>query len=104
MSWILYHQVSSLPYTVQADFIIDGQVISSGKNHVKGFIYFQSVLVFIIMFYQNKSINTIFSLRTIINDNVNIICYDSKDVVLQCLRSISKNVYNSLSPIHIPMK
>ena len=55
------------------------------------------------MFYQ-KSVNTIVSLRKIINGNANVICYDSKDVVPLCLRSISQNDYNSLSTLHIPMK
>ena len=51
-----------------------------------------------------KSINTNFSLRKIINRNINIICYDFKDVVPVCLRSISQNGYNNFPPLHIPMK
>ena len=51
-----------------------------------------------------KSINTIVSLRIIINGNVNVMCYDYKDVFPACLRSISQNGYNTFSPIHIPMK
>ena len=52
---------------------------------------------------RTKSINTIVSLRTIINGNVNVICYNSKYVVPPCLRSISQNDYNTFSPLHIPM-
>ena len=48
--------------------------------------------------------NTIFSLRKIINGDVNVICYDWNDVVPPCLRSISQSDYNTLSPIHIPTK
>ena len=48
--------------------------------------------------------NIIFSLGTIIIGNVNVICYDSKDVVPLCLRSISYNYYITFSPLHIPMK
>ena len=56
------------------------------------------------MFNKKKSINAIDSLRKIINDNTNVIYYDSKDVVPQCLRYISQNDYNMFSPLHIPMK
>ena len=38
------------------------------------------------------------------NGNVNVICYDYKDVIPPCLRSISQNDYNTLSPLHFPMK
>ena len=37
----------------------------------------------------SKSINTIVSLGKMINGNVNLICYDSKDIVTPCLRYIS---------------
>ena len=53
---------------------------------------------------KTKYINTIFSPRKIINDNVNVICYDSKDFLPPFLRSISQNADNTLSPVHIPMK
>ena len=56
------------------------------------------------MFYKKKSNNTIFSLRTIINGNVNIICYDLKGVLPPCLQYILHNYCNILSPLHIPMK
>ena len=48
--------------------------------------------------------NKIVYLKTIINGNANIICYDSNDVVPKCLKSISFNDYNTLSPLHIPVK
>ena len=51
-----------------------------------------------------KFINTIVSLRTIINGNVNVMCYDSKDVIPPCLRYISHNGYNTLLPLNITMK
>ena len=56
------------------------------------------------MFYKKSNPLTIFSLRKIINGNVNIICYDSKDVVPLCLRCISQNDYNAFSPLHFPTK
>ena len=40
---------------------------------------------------------------TIINGNVNVICYDLKDIFLPSLRYISQNYYNKLSPLNIPM-
>ena len=39
-----------------------------------------------------------------INGNVKLICYDSKDFVSMCLRSISHNYYNTLSHLNISMK
>ena len=53
---------------------------------------------------RTKSINTIVSISKIINGNVNIIFYDSKDVLLLYLRYISQNYYNAFSLLHIPMK
>ena len=53
---------------------------------------------------KTKSNNTFFSLRTTINGNVNIICYDSMDFLPPCLRSVSHNDCNRLPPLHIPMK
>ena len=51
---------------------------------------------------QKKTNNTSVSLNTIINGNVNVICYDSKDFVLPYLRSISQNDYSALPPLHVP--
>ena len=53
---------------------------------------------------RTKSINIIVSLRKITNGIVNVICYYLKDVLPPCLRSISQNCYNTLSPIFIPIK
>ena len=43
------------PYTLQADFIIDGQVISYGKNYVKELIYFQSISILVVLFYKKTN-------------------------------------------------
>ena len=51
-----------------------------------------------------KFINAIVSIRTIINGNVNVICYDLEDFIPPCLQSILHHDYNTLSPLHIPMK
>ena len=57
------------------------------------------------MFYKKiKSINTMFSLSKITNRNVNVICYYLKDFLPPCLQSISQNYYNTLLPLHLPMK
>ena len=53
---------------------------------------------------RTKYINTIVSISKIINGNVNVIFYDSKDVLPLYLRSISQNYYNAFSPLHIPTK
>ena len=53
---------------------------------------------------KTKSINTIVSLRKIIHGNVNVICYDPNYVLPPCLRYISHNNYNTLSPLNITMK
>ena len=45
---------SSSPYTLQADLIIYGQVISYGKYFVKELICFQSISIIIIMFYKKS--------------------------------------------------
>ena len=93
------------PYTLQAYLSIDGQVISSGEMLCEG--TYLSPININSHYYdlqRTKSISTIFSLGKIINGSVNVICYDSKDVVPPCLRYISKNDCNTLSPLHIPMK
>ena len=53
---------------------------------------------------RTKSINTIIYLMTIVNGNVNVICYDLADVLPPCLRSLSQNDYNTLLTLHIPKK
>ena len=74
------------------------------KCSLKELIYFQSISIIIIIFTKNKYNNTIVSLRTIINGNVSIICYDPKDTVPICVWSISHIDYNTLSPLHIPIE
>ena len=44
------------------------------------------------------------SLRKIINENVNAMCYDSKDVVPSSLQSISRKCVSTLSPLYDPME
>ena len=53
---------------------------------------------------KTKSISTIVSLMTIVNGNVNVICYYLKNFLPPCLWSISHNCYNTLSPLHTPTK
>ena len=69
---------SSSPFILQAGLSVDGQVISSGEMVCEG-TYFSINIKFHCSFSQNnKSNNKILSLRSIINGNVNLICYDSK--------------------------
>ena len=56
------------------------------------------------IFPKTKSFNTIFPLSIIINGNIKIICYDSKDVIPPYFGFISRKIYNALSPLHIPMR
>ena len=87
MSWLLYYYYFPYPYTLQEDLIIEGQVISSSDMLCEGDDFFP---IYINSYYYvlQKKNNTIFYLRTITNENVNVICYDSKDVVPTCLRYI----------------
>ena len=85
MSWLIYYQFYSSTYTLQEDLIIDGEVISSGEK-VCEVTYFFSININsrYYVLQRTKSINTIVSLRKIISGNVNVLCYDSKDVVPPC--------------------
>ena len=56
------------------------------------------------MFLPKKTNNTIVSLITIINDKINVICYDSNDVVTSYLRSISQIYLGSLTLLNVPME
>ena len=56
------------------------------------------------MFLPKKTNNTIVSLITIINDKINVICYDSNDVVTSYLRSISRIYLGSLTLLNVPME
>ena len=95
----------SSPYTLQADLIIYVHVISSGKILCEGTYFFPiNISSSYYVLQKNKSNSTIVSLRKIINGNVNVISYDSKDVVPPSFQYISQNDYNPLSPLHIPME
>ena len=86
-----YHIInfSSFTHTLQEDLNIDGQVISSGEMVCEGNHFFPiNINSHYYVLQITKSINTIVSLRKIINGYIKVICYDSKDVVPQCLRSI----------------
>ena len=56
------------------------------------------------MFFKKKSDNKIVSLRTRIDNNNNVLCYDSEDVVPSSLRSSSQKYVGKLSPLHVPME
>ena len=80
---------SSSLYNLQVDLNIDVQVTSSGEMVCEGTYYFPiNRNSHYYVSPKNKSNNTILSPRKIINVNVNIICYDSNDVVPSSLRSI----------------
>ena len=70
---------SSSPHNLQAYLSIYGQVISSGEMVCEGTYYFPINMNYHFLIQITKSINTIVSLRKIINGNTNIICYDLKD-------------------------
>ena len=53
---------------------------------------------------KNKPINTLLSIITIINGNVNVIYYDSKYVVTYYLISVYHNYFSSLTPLHVPIE
>ena len=80
---------SSYPYTLQYDLSFDGQVISSGKMVYEGTSFFLiNIYSHYYVLQKTKSINKHIYLRTIINGNVNVICYDWKDFPPPCLQSI----------------
>ena len=80
---------SSLPYTLQSDLGIDGQVISSVKTVCEGNYFFSTnINSHYYVLQKTKSINTFFCLRTIINGNVNVIYHDSNDFIPHCLSYI----------------
>ena len=67
----------SYSYTLQVDLSIDGQAISSDKIVCEGtYLFLVNINYHYYALQKNKSINTIVSLRKIINGNVNVICYD----------------------------
>ena len=94
-----YHiiKISSYQYNFQSDLSIGGQVISSSEMICDGTCSFPiNINSCYYILQKNKSINTIVSLRTIINGNGNILCYDLKDILPPCSRSISQNYYNAM--------
>ena len=96
---------SSSPYTLQADLSIDGKFISSSEMVFEGTYFFlinMNSCYYVLQ--RTKSINAIVSLRRIINGNVNVICYYSKNALPPCLKSISHHYFITLSSLHIPMK
>ena len=96
---------SSSTYILQEDLCIYGKIISSGEMVCEGNYFFPVNINSLSYFLQKtKSINTIFSLLTIINGNSSVIYYYSKDNLPPCLRSISHNYYNTLSPLNITIK
>ena len=90
-----------IPFNISL-YLMD-KLFHQAKLYLKEIIYFQYILTLVIIFYKNKSINTIVSLKKIINGIVNVIRYDWNHVVPQCLMFISQNYYNTFSPLHIPM-
>ena len=74
------------------------------KLYVKELIFSNQYYSHYYVLQKSKYINTIVYLRTTINGNINVLCYDSKYIVPQCLMSISKYDYNTLSPLHTPMR
>ena len=102
-----YHiiKISSYPDTLQSDLNINGQFISSDEMLCEGNHYFP--FDFNPCYYvspENKSNNTIVSLRKMINIDVNVKCYDYNDVVTSFLRTISHNDFISLIPLHVPVE
>ena len=80
---------SSSLYTFQEDLSIDEKFISSGEMAFEGNDLFPiDINCHCYVLQITKSINTIVSLSTKINGNVNVICYYSKDFLPPCLRSI----------------
>ena len=73
---------SSYPYTLQPDLSIDGQFIYFVEMIFEGtYLFPTNVNSRYYDLQRTKSINTIVSLRKIINSNVNVICYYSKYVL-----------------------
>ena len=66
---------SSFPYTLQEDLSIDKKVIYSGEMVWEGTNFLPvNIDSHYYVLQRTKSINTSFSLKKIINGNVNVIC------------------------------
>ena len=87
-TWHGYYIIifSSSPYTLQADFNIEGQVISSGEIVCEVTYYFPINTNSNYYVTPKKSNNKIVYLSTMINGNIKIIYYDSNAVVPTSLR------------------
>ena len=105
MSWLLYQQVFSVAIYPSSRLYYWWTSYFIWKKLCEGTYLFPININSRFSFLQkNKSINKIVSLRKIINGNVKVVCYDSKDVVPLFLRSILQNCYNTFSLLHIPIK
>ena len=82
----------SSPYTLQAYFNIDGKDISSVEMVCEGTYYFPI----------NTNSHYYVSPTNKPNNTINMIFYDSNDVVPLSLRKTPQNDFNSLTPLHIP--
>ena len=87
-TWHGYYIIifSSSPYTLQADFNIEGQVISSGEIVCEVTYYFPINTNSNYYVTPKKSNKKIVYLSTMINGNIKIIYYDSNAVVPTSLR------------------
>ena len=103
MSWLLYYHFSPYPYTLQEDLSIYGQLTSSDEILSERTFFIININYNYFISPKNKSNDTIESLRKIINSNINIICYYSKDVVPYYLGSIPQKHFSLLTPLHVTM-
>ena len=70
-------KISSYQYNFQSDLSIGGQVISSVEMVCEvNYVFTININSHYYVLQKIKSINTIVSLRKIINGNVSVICYD----------------------------
>ena len=92
------------PYILQEELSIDGQVTYSGEMVPEAnYLFPININSYYYVLQKLNSLTNKFSKEKIIG-NVKLIYHGLKDVLPQCLRCIPQNYYNSLSPIHIPMK
>ena len=95
---------SSSTYILQENLIINGKVIYSGEMVCERTYFFPINIIYNCYVLQITNPLTHFSLITIIYGNLNVICYDSNDVLPLCLRSKSQNDYNTFKPDIYPQK
>ena len=70
----------------------------------EGTPFYISISSLIITSQNNKSINNILYSKTIINSDVNVIYYYSKDVVRSSVWCISQKYHSTRSPLYVPME